>query len=127
MKTTQKIRFGSNDKEIDELAEKVKSGIKISTSSLLEYYLLKKKELSILGEYASILNSSNEEVALVRITKMEIVKFKNISESFAIKEGDGSLANWREIHKEYYSKQLSDIGKELTEDTELVCEWFHLV
>lgn len=127
MKTTQKFKFGSTADEIDDLANKVLQGEKTSTSSLLDLYSIKQKKFSKLGEYVSILDSTNQEVALIRILKMEIIKFKDIPESFAIAEGDGSLENWRTIHKKHYSNQLSGIGKELTEDTELVCEWFNLI
>lgn len=127
MKTTQQFKFGNTAKSIDELADKVLSGEKTATSSLFDYYSLKKKKLSKLGDYISILNSFDEEVAVVRIVKMEIIKFKDISESFAREEGDDNLQNWIAIHEQYYSKQLACIGKELTGDTELVCEWFCLV
>lgn len=75
----------------------------------------------------AVVDSSNKEIAIVRIIKIEIKRFGDITESFAIEEGDGNLENWKTIHHPYYSKQLSVIGKELTEDTELVCEWFDLV
>lgn len=127
MKTTSVFKFGVEPKEIDNLAEMVASGTKTATSSLLEYYAAGKKTFSRLGEYISIQNSDNKEIAIVRIIKMEIVKFKDISETFAMEEGDGNLQNWTQIHRPYYSKLLSDIGSTLTDDTELVCEWFALV
>ena len=126
MNIIHKIKFGSSKKEIDELAEKVIKGEKIATSSLLEYYKAELKQPSKVGDYAYILNSSNEEVAIVKINKIEIRKFKDISETFAAQEGDENLQNWLNIHHPYYSKQLADIEKELTGDTELVCEWFHI-
>lgn len=127
MKISQKIKFGNTKEDIDDLAQKVVLGQKIATSSLLDYYRLNLKKQSQLGDYMSILDSSGKELVVVRIVRMEIVKFKDITESFAIEEGDGDLANWKAIHQLYYSSQLSNIGEKLTDDTELICEWFELV
>ena len=74
-----------------------------------------------------ILNSTNREVAKVRIEKIETKKFGDITEEFAIEEGDESLENWQAIHLPYYSGLLSSIGKELNTNTLLVCEWFRVV
>ena len=127
MKITQRIKFGKEKEEIDELANKILSGEKTATSSLLEYYNAGLKKMSQIGDYAYIVDSADKEKAVVRIWKIEIRKFGSISETFAKEEGDGSLGNWLEIHKKYYSEQLTEIGKELTSDTELVCEWYELV
>lgn len=127
MKIKQQIKFGSADEVIDELARKVLSGEKTATLSLLDYYKHGLKDSCTVDDYISILDSSDNQVAVARIVKSEIVRFEIITESFAIEEGDGSLANWIMIHRPYYSHQLSVIGKELTDDTKLVCEWFQVV
>ena len=127
MRIIQKVKFGSTDKDINELAQKVLNGEKIATCSLFDYYKAGIKKFSKEGDYMAVLNSSDKEVAIVKVTKIEIVRFGSISESFAIEEGDGSLANWKAIHYPYYTKLLSAIDKELTDDTELICEWFQLV
>ena len=127
MKIKQKIKFGNTKEDIDELAHKVFSRQKTATSSLLDYYRLNLKERSQLGDCIAVLDASDKEIVVVRITKIEIVKFQDISESFAIEEGDGNLENWSKIHQAYYSNQLSLIEKKLDGDTELVCEWFEVV
>ncbi len=123
----KKIQFGVTAYEIDDLAHKVIIGVKIATSSLYDYYLLGKKKQSKVGDVFSILNSTKVEVARVRITKVELMRFGDITEQFVIEEGDGSFDNWLIIHESFYSKQLSEIGKELNFETLLVCEWFELV
>lgn len=127
MKIKQQIKFGSTEKDINELANKVLTGEKTATSSLLDYYRIGLKEISAIDDYMAILDYSDNQVAVVRVIKTEIIKFGDISESFAIEEGDGSLENWKAIHHPYYSYHLSAIGKELTAETELVCEWFQVV
>lgn len=123
----EEVKFGGSPIEVDELANKVLTGEKISTSSLLEYHLQGLKTGSKVGDTFSILNSSDKVVAVVKVEKIEIIKFGDITESFAIEEGDGSLENWSAIHRPYYSKLLSEIGKELNPETLLVCEWFTVI
>lgn len=122
-----KISFGGTDPEKDDLADKVIKGQKTATSSLEEYYLLGIKKRSKVGDYFSVLDSSGNEVALVRIEKVRNVKFGNITDKFAVEEGDGSLENWKAIHQPYYSELLQKIGKELNDETILVCEWFKVI
>lgn len=123
----EKIKFGSLPVEVDDLANKVLRGEKTATSSLLDYYNLGLKKMSKIGDRFSISNSLDKEIAVVRIIQIEVDGFGDITETFAKEEGDGSLENWKAIHRPYYSKLLADIGRELNEDTLLVCEWFELV
>lgn len=124
MEIKHKIQFGGNT---DKLAKQVLSGEKIATSSLYDYYRMNLKEMSQVNDYASILDSHGNKICIVRIERIEIVQFQNITETFAIEEGDGNLQNWLKIHTEYYSEQLEKIGRKLMNDTELVCEWFKVI
>ena len=121
MEIKHRIQFGCN---ADELAMKVLSGKKTATSSLYDYHY---KDIIKVNEYASILDSNNKEICIIQITKIEIVKFKNITEEFSIEEGDENLENWRNIHTKYYSSLLKKIGLQLTGETNLLCEWFTVV
>lgn len=124
MRAKHKIKFGSST---DKLAKKVLTGEKIATSSLYEYYSMNLKEMIKEKEYISILDSQDKEVCIVKIDKIEIIEFQNITEEFAIDEGDSNLENWLEIHTEYYSLLLEKIGKKLTGKTKLLCEWFSVI
>lgn len=124
MEIRHKIQFGC---DADELAKKVLLGKKTATSSLYDYHCNEYKDMIKVNEFASILDSHNKEICIIQITKIEIVKFKNISEEFSIEEGDGSLENWKKIHTEYYSLLLKKIGLKLTGETKLLCEWFTVV
>ena len=105
----------------------VLTGEKVATSSLLDYYLEGLKKKSSVGDCLAVLDSCDNQIAIIKIVKTEIRRFGDITESFAIQEGDGSLTNWKAIHRPYYSKLLSSIGKQLTDNTELVCEWFQVI
>lgn len=124
MEIKQTIQFGGNT---DELAAKVLSGEKTATSSLYEYYRLNQKRMSQVSDYAVILDARGNEVCIIQIERIEIIRFKNITETFARQEGDGDLCNWLNIHIAHYSEQLERMDKQLDADTELVCEWFKVV
>lgn len=124
MEIKHKIQFGNTT---DELAKKVLTGEKIATSSLYDYYSMNLKEMMKEKEYAYILDSHGKEICIIQINKIEIVEFQNITEKIAMDEGDGNLENWLKIHVEYYSMLLEKIGKKLTGETKLLCEWFTLV
>ena len=104
MEIKHRIQFGC---DTDELADKVLSGEKTATSSLYD--------------------SQGKEKCIVKIERIEIVDFQDITEEFAVNEGDGCLDNWIKIHTEYYSSLLEKIDKKLTGRTKLVCEWFSVV
>ena len=124
MEIKHKIQFGD---QTDELAQKVLLGIKTATSSLYYHYCLNLKKISKVNDYASVLDSLGNEICIIRIEKIKIIQFQNITETFAIEEGDGNLENWLKIHTKYYSGLLEKIGKKLTHETELVCEWFKVI
>ena len=123
MEIKHRIQFGC---DTDELADKVLSGEKTATSSLYDYSLMNQEEIKV-NECASILDSQGKEKCIVKIERIEIVDFQDITEEFAVNEGDGCLDNWIKIHTEYYSSLLEKIDKKLTGRTKLVCEWLSVV
>lgn len=121
------FQFGEDNEQINDLAYKVLNGEKTATSSLYDYYLLNMKEMSKIGDLASVIDSDGKEICIVRVNKIELINFGNITEEFAKEEGDGNLENWLKIHTNYYSTQLAQIGKELMPNTKIVCEWFSII
>ena len=117
MEIKHRIQFGC---DTDELADKVLSGEKTATSSLYDYSLMNQEEIKV-NEYASILDSQGKEKCIVKIERIEIVDFQDITEEFAVNEGDGCLDNWIKIHTEYYSSLLEKIDKKLTGRTISYC------
>ncbi|EXG88298.1 hypothetical protein K413DRAFT_5215 [Clostridium sp. ASBs410] len=113
----------------DELAELVLKGIKTGTASAYPIYEAENEALPKVGDYSVILDSKDEAVCIIKTTKVSIVPFREVSEDHAGKEGegDGSLEYWRKVHVEFFSKEMSEIGKIFDEDMPVVCEEFELV
>lgn len=112
-----------------KLAELTVKGIKTATCSAYYWYENGGEELPKEGEYSVVLNSSDEAVCVTKTVKVYKERFKNISEEHAYKEGEGdrSLEYWRKVHRDFFTRELSEAGAEFNEDTELVCEEFKVV
>lgn len=121
--------FGDTDEMADELARLVRNGTKTATSSLFFMYLLENEKLPYVGEHNIILDGDGHAVAIVETTTVEIIPFYKVSERHAYLEGEGdrSLAYWRKVHQEFFSKELQEIGKEFDPKMLIVCEEFKLV
>ena len=81
------------------------------------------------GDYWVIVTSDSEPMCLVRVTKIEVKPFNAVDAVFAASEGegDGSLAYWTRVHREYFTQQCADWGVDWHEDTSIVCESFKLI
>lgn len=121
--------FCDNQTSALKLADLVKTGIKRGTSSLHYWYQIAKEPVPRIGEYSIITDYFGEPQCIVKTTKVEIKSFKNITEEFAILEGEGdkSLEYWRECHSRFFTRELKEIGKDFSEDMEIICEEFELV
>lgn len=106
------------------------SGDKRATTGLKCLYELDNCPLPQVGDYSVILDSNENPRCITKITKIEIVKFKDISEEYARIEGEGdkSLRYWKEEHKKVFTRECKeDFGIEFNEEMECVCEYFEVV
>lgn len=113
----------------DKLAELTVKGIKTAACSAYCWYESGEEKLPKAGEYSVVLDSKGNAVCVIKTTKVYIERYNNISEEHAFKEGEGdrSLEYWRRVHKDFFTNELSEAGKEFSEDMKLVCEEFEVV
>ena len=115
--------------EPDLLAQLVVTGHKTGTSSLHLLYEMSNEPLPSINEYSIILDSNDNAVCVIKNINVEVIPFNEVTSVHAYKEGEGdkSLNYWRRIHKEFFTKCLSQIGIEFTEDMKVVYEEFEVV
>lgn len=77
----------------DELAQLVISGVKTATCSGYVFYGLENVPLPTAGDYFIILNQEEQPVAFIKTVDVTLVPMNEVSEEFAIAEGDGSYEN----------------------------------
>ncbi len=122
--------FGGNEKSANELVELVIQGGKRATASLYDIYGYIKESLPKVGDYSVITDWEGKARCIIRTTSVEIVPFKEVSEEFARKEGEGdlSLSYWREVHREFFKVDLEETsGEKFKEDMLVVCEEFEVL
>lgn len=118
--------FCNGGKVADKLADLVIKGLKTATSSAHQLYQIEKTPIPPVGEFDIILNAKNEAVCIIRITDVTIRRFCDVTSEHAYKEGEGdrSLNYWKEVHREFFSKELEEKGLHFDENMLVVCETF---
>jgi uncharacterized protein YhfF len=120
------IEFGTPGTFRDELIELVLKGIKRATAGTLEWdYEAEGEPVEVVGEQLAVLNSDGRHIATIQATKVDVFRFADVPDEFALAEGEGDLSgdDFRSSHLRYWSK----LGLSITEDTQIVLLYFTLV
>jgi len=120
---SQAWQIGDNADMANELADLVMKGIKTASCGSLASYLAEKSPPRI-GSHNIILDGRDEPVCVIRMTSMRLVRFSDVTEELARKEGEGdlSLEYWRSEHKAFFSR-----AGFYADNMELVAEEFEVV
>ena len=127
--SAKKYQAWSFGVESNLLANLVLTGKKTATSSAYDLYLVEGEQLPQVGTYHIILNAFEKPICIIKIIKVYVEKFKNISSHHAYKEGEGdlSLTYWKKVHQQFFENELSTIERKFSEDLQVVCEEFECV
>lgn len=120
---SQAWQIGDNPDMANELADLVMKGIKTASCGSLASYLAEESAPRV-GSHNIILNGQDEPVCVIRMTSMRLVRFSDVTEEFARKEGEGdlSLEYWRSVHKAFFTR-----AGFYSDDMEIVTEEFEVV
>ena len=115
--------------ESDILANLVFKGEKTATASVYDLYALEGELLPQEGTFDIILDSQNQAVCIVEITKVSVQSFNQVSAQHAFKEGEGdkSLAYWRQVHEDFFTEWMREAGQNFTPESKVVLEEFRKV
>lgn len=124
--TVSAWQFGASP---DYLAQLVINGVKTATCSGHIFYELENEPLPTTNDYSIILNSADEPVAIIKTIEVTLTPMNEVSEEFAIAEGEGdrTYEYWKNVHIEFFTKELKRIDRKFSEDMLLVCERFELI
>ena len=114
----------------DEILDALLRGDKRATTGLMCLYEMENEPLPQVGDYSVILDSRGLPHCITRITKIEVTKFRDITEAYAFIEGEGdkSLQYWKDAHRAVFTRECrEDAGIEFSPDMECVCEYFEVV
>ena len=113
----------------DLLADLVLKGEKTATASTYDLYALEAESLPQEGTFDVILDSQNQAVCIVKIIKVSVQPYNQVSAQHAYKEGEGdkSLTYWRQVHEDFFTDCLGEAGLTFTPESKVVLEEFRKV
>ena len=121
--------WGDSPEMADELGALIAQGTKTATCSALWEWEAEGNPIPEEGYITIALDGRGEPLCVVETIEISIHKYNEVDANFAREEGEGdrSLNYWRGAHRNYFSRVLSKIGKEFSEDMPLVCERFRVI
>lgn len=115
-------QMGDSPELASELANLIKKGIKTASCGSFASYQQEESAPRI-GSYNIILDGQNVPVCVIRLVSLQLVRFCDINEEFARKEGEGdlSLEYWKKEHQRFFIRE-----GHFSEDMELIAEEFEV-
>ena len=120
------IQFGTPGSSRSRLVSLVVGGVKRATAGTLEWdYVAEREPIEHVGEKLAVLDNDHRHVATIRVTNVELRRFADVPDDFALAEGEGDLSgdDFRASHSAYWSA----LGLPIGDDTEIVLVHFELV
>lgn len=123
------LHFCDNEEDANTCANLVKTGVKKATSDSLLGLQYRKERLPKIGDYIVVTNWEGKAQCIVRTTKVKLKPFFSIDDEYARIEGEGdkSLANWKKVHWDYYTRELEEFGRVPRESMIIVCQEFEKI
>jgi uncharacterized protein YhfF/predicted acetyltransferase len=119
------IEFGTPGKSRETLVNFIINGNKRATAGLAADYEKEGEEVEFVGECLSMVNTDGNHVATLQVTRVDITRFADVPDEFALAEAEGDLnaADFRASHMEYWTK----VGETITDDTMINQIYFTLL
>lgn len=124
----ESFKIGSTAAQADSGVELILSGEKTATSSLLWEYEVEGRSIPSIGSLSVVEGGDSQPICVVKTIWVNVIPISEIDESFAIdySETNGTVDGWHRAFDEYYSRICSELGREFSVDTPLVCERFEV-
>ncbi|MDA2964604.1 MAG: GNAT family N-acetyltransferase [Actinomycetota bacterium] len=119
------IEFGNPGESRARLIDFIVNGNKRATAGLLDDYAKESEPVESVGECLAMLDNDNQHVATLRVTRVEVSRFIDVPDEFALAEAEGDLnaADFRASHNDFWSR----IGETVTDETQIVQVYFELL
>lgn len=119
------IEFGAPGESRARLIDFIVNGNKRATAGLLDDYAKESEPVESVGECLAMLDNNDQHVATLRVTRVEVSRFIDVPDEFALAEAEGDLnaADFRASHSDFWSR----IGETVTDETQIVQVYFELL
>jgi len=121
--------FGNSSEMARELDELVLQGKKTATASLVEENKLNPESAPVPNGYSVVTDFEGNPRCGIQTTEIRHLPFDEVDAEFAFDEGEGdqTLADWRDGHWRYFSKEAKELKIEFDEKSPITCERFKLL
>lgn len=121
--------FGDTPALAHELVELVLHGPKRATAGLADFNELQPGAKPVAEGYSVVTECDGTPRAVVRTTSVDRRAFRDVDEAFAWEEGEGdrTLADWKEGHRRFFTRELSAAGRTFDENMLVDLERFELL
>ena len=119
------IEFGTPGQMRDRLNNLIINGNKRATAGLFkEDYLDEGEEIEFVGERLAILDNQQKTIGIIKVTRVEVLDFKDVTTEFALAEAEGDLSgdDFRQSHLKFWNS----VGIQVLPDTKVVTVYFDL-
>jgi uncharacterized protein YhfF len=120
------VEFGNPGESRSKLISLILNGNKRATAGTLEWdYQAENEPIETVGEKLAVLDNENRHIATIQATRVEVKKFAEVPDEFALAEAEGDLSgdDFRASHFEFWSK----LGLPIKDETEIVLVFFDLI
>lgn len=127
--TPDAFAFGDTPALADELGALVREGRKRATASLAGEFTSLGQPLPRVGDLSIVTLADGAPSTIIELVEVRHVSFKSVDAAFAADEGegDGSLASWREAHRQYFGRVANRLGVAFDEATAVICQRFRVI
>lgn len=121
--------FGDDESMANELAELVLRGTKRATTAAVWTFDAEGKRLPAPGDLSVVTNGSGQPLCIIETRAVDVMPFHAVKPEFAAVEGegDGSLAFWQSVHRDFFTRECVRAGRSFTDDMLVACERFDVV
>ena len=118
------IEFGTPGAMRDHLNALIINGNKRATAGLLEEYIDDGEEIESVGERLVILDNDQKQIGIIKVTRVEVLEFKDVPTEFALAEAEGDLSgdDFRRSHLKFWNS----VGVDVKPETKVVTVYFDL-
>ena len=120
------VEFGNPGESRERLIALILDGNKRATAGTLEWdYEAENEPIETVGERLAIIDNQQRHVATIQATRVEVHRFADVPDEFALAEAEGDLTgdDFRESHFKFWS----ELGLPISDETKIVLVYFDLV
>lgn len=113
----------------NELLRLVIRGMKTATASAIWTFELSEELIPSIGDISIITDWDGNAGCIIRTSEIDITPFDDVDSEFAALEGEGdrSLAFWRQVHWEYFTRELAKYNRKPDPKMPILCERFEVL